>query len=729
MTASKSRTRSATPSGTEAGTSAGTTVGTERTDRVANLLEARSVAVVGASDRPGPARNVVSNLGRAGFAGPVYLINAKRASVAGMPAYPSLAALPVTCDLVVAAVNREATVEVVEQAAKLGTRAAVLLAAGFAESGRRGALLETRLAEASHDIALLGPNCLGFANLEDRLAPYSGPLMDPPEAGPVALVSNSGAIACTLTGAAAERGLRFGYVVTTGNQVDLRTANFVRYLADRPSLKVIACYIEGFADGRELLEAFRAAAEAGKRLVVLKAGRTKTGGEAARTHTGALAGSSALQESLFGQVGVMVARDLEEFLAVVELGARLGPVRSGHLGIVTISGGERLLMADATEEAGLTLANLSEETEARLKSVLPAFAAVSNPLDTTGAGIVDGDVRAHAEAVAVLAADPDVGLVVACQDAKNGWAQPQASSQMFLDAVTAAHLASAGAGKPLAVVSPTCGTVDARARRYMVDNGIPFLAGLGPAMSALAKILGPPEVPGPVAGRGADGRRPTPLEGSGDVGRGRLDARQSFARLQAAGAEVWPHMVVQSEPDVVAGARLLGWPVALKLAAATPHRGEVDGVRLNLADERAVKTARQALVLAATAAGISDHRLLVQPMAPDGVEIFVGGLRDPQFGPVVLVGPGGSGVEDLGSFVAALAPVSRDRALELVARALSGPGPHGKKRREFDHGAVATTIAAISRLVAEPDVAAVDVNPGVAMGKTIAVVDAKVVLT
>jgi acetyl-CoA synthetase (ADP-forming) len=152
-------------------------------------------------------------------------------------------------------------------------------------------------------------------------------------------------------------------------------------------------------------------------------------------------------------------------------------------------------------------------------------------------------------------------------------------------------------------------------------------------------------------------------------------------------------------------------------------------VRLNLADERAVKTARQALVLAATAAGISDHRLLVQPMAPDGVEIFVGGLRDPQFGPVVLVGPGGSGVEDLGSFVAALAPVSRDRALELVARALSGPGPHGKKRREFDHGAVATTIAAISRLVAEPDVAAVDVNPVVAMGKTIAVVDAKVVLT
>ena len=171
-------------------------------------------------------------------------------------------------------------------------------------------------------------------------------------------------------------------------------------------------------------------------------------------------------------------------------------------------------MADATEEAGLTLASLSDETEAHLKSVLPAFAAVSNPLDTTGAGIVEGDVRAHAEAVAVLAADPDVGLVLACQDAKNGWAQPEASSQMFLDAVTAAHQASAGAGKPLAVVSPTCGMVDARARRYMVDNGIPFLAGLGPPCRpwprywALPKGRGGPRARVAVAGRPPPWRAP-----------------------------------------------------------------------------------------------------------------------------------------------------------------------------------------------------------------------------
>ncbi len=193
-------------------------------------------------------------------------------------------------------------------------------------------------------------------------------------------------------------------------------------------------------------------------------------------------------------------------------------------------------------------------------------------------------------------------------------------------------------------------------------------------MSALAKILGPAERPGWAAGQGGGGRSATPLEGSGDGGRGRLDARRSFARLQAAGAEVWPHMVVHSEGDASAGGRLLGWPVALKLAGAVAHRGDVDGVRLNLADEGAVIAARHALVLAATAAGISDHRLLVQPMAPDGVEIFVGGLRDPQFGPVVLVGPGGSGVEDMGSFVAALAPLSRHQAVELVARALSAPG-------------------------------------------------------
>jgi acyl-CoA synthetase (NDP forming) len=686
--------------------------------RLAPLLEPRSIAVVGASDRPGPARNVVSNLLALGFDGELYLINPKRKVVAGRPALPSLRSLPRPCDLMVAAVNRDATVEVVEEAVELGVCAGVLLAAGFAESGEEGARLQARLAAVADRIALLGPNCLGFVNLDAGVAPYSGPPINQPKVGNVALVSNSGALACTITGAAAERGLLFRYVITTGNQVGLSTADFVRYLAAKPGVEVVACCIEGFRDGRDLLAAFSQARAEGKQLVVLKAGRTKAGGEAARTHTGALSGSSGLQESLFGESGVLMAREIEEFLAIIELQARLGRRLHGGVGVLTISGGERLLMADASEEAGLRLAVLSDQTEKDLRAALPSFAAVSNPLDTTGAGIVEGDLVVHSEAARLLAADPGVDILLACQDSKNGWLESEGFSRMFLDAVEAAHRAALQAKKPLVVVSPTSGSINSLARRYLVDNDIPFLAGLVPSIAALAKTLDH-TAPEKAAHR--------PLRSLTDQG-SRLSGAESFARLREGGVEPWPYRVATSEDEAVNAASRFGYPVALKLDAPIPHRSEVDGVRLALGDQSSVRAAFRELTTIAGALGFTVDGILIQPMAPRGLEVFIGGINDPQFGPVLLVGPGGSHVEDLATFAAALAPVGAGGAKSLLERAPLRWPPALLDEKGENPTRLSLMISELSQLIADKDVAVFDVNPLIVHAGGLAVIDAKIVL-
>lgn len=687
----------------------------EAEKKLTPLLEPRSIAVVGATDRPGPARNVVANLDELGFGGHLYLVNPKRTTIAGRPAIASLGDMDEPCDLMVAAVNREATVEVVAEAVELGVRAGVLLAAGFGESDSRGALLQERLAAVRSRIALIGPNCLGYVNLQARVAPYSGPPIRQPRVGNVALVSNSGALACTITGAAAERGLLFCHVITTGNQVGITTSDFVRYLSDRPEVGVIACYIEGFQDGRDLLAAFAEAKRNGKRLAVLKAGRTKAGGEAARTHTGALSGSSLLQESLFGDAGVLMAKDIEEFLAIVELQSLVGDDLHGDVGVLTISGGERLLMADASEEAGLRLASLSEKTGTELRSVLPPFAAVSNPLDTTGAGIVEGDIVVHAEAARVFAAEPAVSVLVACQDAKNGWLEAAGASQMFLDAVRTAHQAATSAAKPLVVVSPTSGSIDNRARRYMINNGIPFLAGLVPSVTALSKVLGHAVI-----------RDESPELSARSEGQGRLTGSASFERLQAAGVATWPYRLVTDEDEAVAAAREFGFPVVAKLDAPVAHRNRLDGVRLGLRDEASVRLAFSELALISES--LTDASgVLVQPTAPSGVELFIGGMKDSQFGPVLLLGMGGTAVEQVASFAAALAPFDEAAARGLLERAPLPATPEVLIDRE---GApdLPGTLARLSRLVAAADVAALDVNPLIVHAAGIAIIDVKFVV-
>jgi acetate---CoA ligase (ADP-forming) len=696
--------------------------GNDAAERCTALLQPRSIALVGASDRQGPGQRVLSNLMTVGFTGGLYLINPKRATVSGRRTYPALSALPDSPDLVVAAVNREAAVEAMAEAAQIESKAGLLLGAGFGESDERGRELDHQLKGVTGGMALMGPNCLGFVNLEDRVAPYSGPLMEQAECGNVALISNSGALACTLTGIAAERNIRFSHVITTGNQMDLSVEDYINYMATRPPVRVIACYVEGFQDGRRLLEALETAQAAEKMVVLLKAGRTKLGGEAALTHTGAVAGSDIVQQSLWRSSGVLIANDLEEFSALIQLCSLSRKPAGPNLGVITISGGERLLLADFAERMNLPLARLGQDTRRELAEVLPVFGSASNPLDTTGMGLVEGDGTGHATASRILANDPEVDVIVICEDAKNGWVQARQESDLFVDGIAATWEAVSDLGKPVVVLTPSTGQLDERARRFLKDHGLPLLIGLQPGMSALAQFIHRQFGAQPPALAGA-ARYPAAKNSKSTTG---YDAMQ---RLKRAGADVWATEMAGSEEEAVLAASMLGYPVALKLdGSGILHRTEIDGVRLDLHSAPEVRTAWRELTANALAHGITASSVLVQRMVEGGVELFVGAMRDEQFGPVVMCGAGGVFLELIDDVSVALAPMDLLQAQRMVEstkafRLLQG----WRGAAAADMAALYRNLVAISELAAEPDVEALDINPLIVLDDGVALVDTKLV--
>lgn len=694
-----------------------------RSDKCVALLNPGSIAVAGASDRPGPGNRVVSNLIAGRFQGPLYLVNRNHDRIAGIPAYPSLEALPETPELVIAAVDREAAAEVVGTAAAAGSPACLLLAAGFGESDERGRELEQRVRESAQEMALMGPNCLGYVNLEANVAAYSGPLMEPYDCGSVALVSNSGALACTLTGIAAERGIRFSYVITTGNGINVNLAGYVRYLSTRPVVNVIACYVEGFQDGRQLLDAFDMARANGKHVVLLKAGRSVAGREAAKSHTAALAGSDAIQQDLWRQHDILLADDLEEFTALIQICSRYPSRKRARLGIVTISGGERLMLADAAERFGLPLATLAPETLRELSDLLPFYASPSNPLDTTGAGLVERDSTVHAAAVRILAQDPSVDMIVVSQDIKNGWIQSEHRSDLFYDGIVASTEALSTIDKPPLFLSPTVGEVDLRARAYLIGQESTLLLGLAPGLGSLSKFLR--------SRTHVAQAKITAGEWKGASQSEAVTGYFAMERLRQAGVEVWPTMRVESEDDAAAAATRLGYPAVLKLdGLGLLHRTEQQGVSLDLRDEATVRLAFRELLSKGKEQGLVEPAVLVQRLVGTGVEVFAGGIRDEQFGPIVLVGSGGILTELIDDAIAALAPLDIKGASDLLRRTKVYSLLDGwRGGQKIDIMPLCRTLSAISEVIAQPDISALDVNPLIVRNEGVALVDAKLLLT
>jgi len=667
------------------------------------LLRPGGFAIIGASDDPTRiGGRPLAYLKARGFAGQIMPVNPNRATVQGIPAFPDIAGLPVAPDAAIVAIPGEAAIEAVRALGARGCKAAIVFTAGFAEIGPDGAAMQDRLVAAAraHGMRLVGPNCLGLFNAPHGYFPIFSASFENgwPLPGKVGIASQSGAYGSHLFAAARDRGIGTPVLVTTGNEADLHLADIIEWMAAADEVEVIAAYAEGVRDGARFVQALEAARRACKPVVLMKVGRSAVGEAAARSHTASIAGDDRVMDAVLGDFGVHRARTTEELLDVCQVAQkRIFPVRN-TLGVVSISGGAGVLIADAAEAAGLPMPPMPEDAQAKLKRLVP-FAAPRNPVDCTAQAFNDmGVVGQFAES---MAADGGYASLIAFF---TQWgASPSIAPKLRaeLKAVLDNHPDRLFV---LSILAPPDRVREWEADGFLVmadpSRAVVALAAMGRFGEAFARKAPPPAALPPVT-------LPTTAPNEAEAKR----------ILAEAGVAMVPERAAATVDDAVAAAREIGFPVVLKLLSPDIlHKSEIGGVLLDIADEAALRDGFSTLLTRAAdrAPGARVDGVLVAKQVAGAVEMAVGVVRDPVFGPVVMVGLGGVFIEVFRDVAFRRCPVTEPEA-EAMIRALRGfPLLDGARGRpKADVAALARAVAALSRFgaAAGPRLLSAEINP------------------
>jgi acetate---CoA ligase (ADP-forming) len=672
------------------------------------LFRPRSIAVVGASTRPGAiGLRVIRNLRRMGFDGDIFPVNPRYREVEGLPCMPSIEALPPGVDSVFIAIPAEQGPDVLDAAGRHGIRSAFVNASGYADGSAAGRVLQQRLAAVAraHGIALCGPNNMGLINVHDRIAIWTQLEMSHVRPGRVAVISQSGSIALAL--AQDERELGLAYLVTAGNEAVLSTADYLDHIVRDERVGTILLFLESIRDPAHFGAAALEAEAAGKRLVVIKAGASSRGRALVAAHTDSLAGDDDVYDAFFQKHGILRARDLDEMVETAVLVTSYPvPPPARHFVPVTLSGGEAAIIADVSARAGLVLAPLSEPTIKRLRPAFPAFAHLDNPLDGWGLGFDSDRFGAILDA---LAADETIGVIGLAIDA------PAAGGADTAYALgMAAHAARiAASGKHFVFFNNTAGAgPNAQVRDRLAPARIPYLAGMRPALSAIANWLRLREAVPHATARSVVESAPHAASALGS----QLDEPQLHDALAEVGVPMVPTRVVSSPEMAVEVAAALGYPVVLKgRAAHLPHKTEHALVRLGVDSATGVMKAYDELAASMhRLSPLSPGDIIMQPMLRDGVELIVGVRNDAAFGTLVVVGLGGIFVELIDAAAVRLAPVDVDEARDMLASTRAGDVLSGfRGRGPYDIAAAAAAIAALSRfgVASQRVIESLEINP------------------
>jgi acyl-CoA synthetase (NDP forming) len=678
----------------------------DRTDIVKRLIQPRAIAIIGASaDLEKVNGRPLKHLLGKGYQGRIFPVNPKYPEIAGLPCFPSIASLPDGVDLAVIAVPASEVIASVEALGARGIRAAVIFSSGFGEMGPAGAVLEQTLVERARacGVLLCGPNCLGFINAFDHVyATFSQYADGPTGPGPIAFVTQSGAFGTAIAALTRQRGLGLGYFINTGNEVDLGFSELMLAVIEDPRIRVAAGYLEGLEDGAALVRLARRCQELGKPLVLTKVGRMPAGARAAASHTGALAVEDAVFDAVIHQYGILRARNEEQMLDMLE--ALSQPrVAAGHgLGIATQSGGAGVMMTDRAEEVGLQMAELTVATRARLAQVVPAFGAVSNPVDVTGQFVARPELLC--ESMVALLDDPNVHVGIV-------WLQLMyAHVDTLVKVFKEIHSRTTKPFFVCWVAAPQDAVAQLR------DLGI-VVYGAGERAVEAASALAQYHAGKLRAMEPQDASTAVPGLPAGPLSDGVQASVQATAWLRAAGIPIAQVALAQDADQAVTLWRAAGGPVALKIESPDiTHKTEVGGVRLNLHDEAAIRGGFRALMDDANKA-LPDARLdgvLVQPMAQGHLEMVIGAQRDPVFGMIVMVGLGGVLVEVLKDVVFRRAPFTTAEALRMLGELRMGAMLDGVRGRPpVDRQALARMLSALSRWVdaMHPTLQELDLNP------------------
>ncbi len=625
------------------------------------VFRPRAIAVVGASDDPVKiGGRPLAFLLRHGYAGRVYPVNPARATVQGLPAFPSLSAIPDAVDLAVVVVPAERVEESLEAAAAKGVQAAIVFSSGFAEVGEAGRAAQARLRALATrtGLRIVGPNCQGFAHLPSRLvATFASPFLDPGLAvGPIAMVSQSGAMAGMLYEMARAAGLGLNYWVSTGNEADVQAAEILGEVVEDPETRVACTYLEDVKDAGRLREALARAHRRGVPVFVLKSGRSAAGRRAASSHTGALAGEDAVYDAVFADWGAIRCADPAELLALPQAFLHYRAAGS-RVAILSNSGGLGVLSVDLCADLGLVPAEFTAQTTAILRAALPDFAAAANPVDLTAQMLTDPGMLTRV--LPALEADPGVDAIV-FQIALLG-----AATDLGRLVGDVASVARATA-KVVAVSCPQRPVVDAFRAGGVLAFEDPSVALRSLACLARVTARRPRWLSRVTA---APPPAPAPSRPAGRASGSFLNEWESQQLLAPYGLPLVDTVFVSAAAAAPDAADQVGYPVVLKVCAAgLPHKSDVGGVALGLPDRAAVTAACRRVegAVSARAPGVPIEGFVIQRQARGALELALGVKVDPVFGPVVMVGSGGVLIEVLRDFRLLLPPIDAVAAQEAL---------------------------------------------------------------
>ncbi len=668
----------------------------------------QSVAVIGASRDPEKlGYAVLANLEKGGYRGRLYPVNPKASEILGLPAYPSVLDIPDPVDLAVVVIPYRFVPAVLEQCGQKGVPAVVVISAGFREAGREGLERERELVEIArkYDLRIIGPNCLGVIDTATPLnATFAAGM---PPAGPIAFMSQSGALGTAVLDMAMAGRIGFSKFASLGNKADVSEIDLLEAWGDDSESRVILIYVEGLPDGQKFMQVARKVTR-DKPVVAIKSGVTKSGSRAVSSHTGSLAGSEAAYKAAFQQAGVIRAASMEALFDYARAFAYQPLLKGDRIGIVTNAGGPGILATDALEHADLEIPRLARETMEALEDYLPGAASAANPVDVLGDALADR----YEHATRLVLADPNVdGLIVIVT--------PQAMTEIEKTAHVVGQMAQE-TDKPILGCFMGEARIEAGVkvlRQYGVPN-YPFPERAAAALAAMSAYRREREQPIFEVKECSVCMLPVRelfdhVRAEGRVSVGEAEAREV---LKAYGFPIPQSRLAKTPEEAVEIAEEIGYPVVLKVASPDIlHKTDVGGVKLNVGTPDDVRDAFDLIVYRAGryVPGARIWGCLVQQMVPGGREVLVGMSRDPQFGPLVGFGLGGIYVEALKDIAFRIAPFGRQEAEEMMREIRSYPLLEGVRGEPpADHEAMVDALLRVSQLVTDfPEIVELDINP------------------
>ncbi len=690
------------------------------------LVKPRSVAIVGATDRGGPGRAVMESLGAIGFTGPIYPVNPKYQTVLNIKCYPSLTELPEAPDIVVFSIRNPLIPEQMRLAVARGVRAAVIYDSGFAELGGDGAKLQDEIAGLAREAGMpvCGPNCMGILNPPARVTTYKQNVIDPAAiVGNVGIVSQSGSVCIAMLSDLRRFGVSLS--VSAGNEAVTRTVDYIDYLIDDPDTKAIATFTETVREPERYVAALDRAADAGKPVVVIKVGRSERTQRAITSHTGGLAGSSRVFSELLRAHRAIEVDDLDEMTEVLAVCQGKRWPRGRGISVVTGSGGLSELILDNATAAGLHLPPLSTDERAEAERVIGRITGDGNPFDAWGNGNYAVNLP---HAMSVVDASPRIDSVVYCTDTSNdpiiGY-----PSRVF-EQVNLLSKAASGSVKPYYLMSSRSGVMNRKQIGGMREAGLVVIGGTRAGLGALDRM-----------GRWATALPPVrksaaPVHAALAGERGRtINEFDAKTLLAAYGIPTAREQRVATVAEAAAAARALGYPVVLKVVSdAIAHKTELGLVAVNLKSEQDLADAFAQLSerLDKLDPRPDDAAFLVQEFVADGVEVFAGVSRDPDFGLTLAFGMGGIAIEVARDFALRMLPL-RDGDAEAMIAETHGAALLGglRGRAPVDVKSLAACLYALADFAQHnaDHLAEIDLNPikVLADGRGCVVVDALIV--